>query len=92
MGNLVTVNVKLAESRRLRLGLLRGELAERSGLHINTLRAALGGGPVGVRTVRKLAGGLGVDYAALVIVASDDRPDVAQTPSAEPGAVLAGAA
>lgn len=81
IGRLVIDREKL-EARRLRLGLLRGELAERAGVHVNTLWRAARGEPISVVSARKIAAGLGVSLKRLLVAPGADAGK-AETTEAE---------
>ena len=62
----VRLDMAKVDARRLRLGLLRGELAERAGLHPNTMTRAAGGCGISVRTARQIAAALGLGLGSVV--------------------------
>jgi len=69
------LNRKRIEELRVRKAVLKAELAEAAGIHVNTLSAVLRGEPVGVIVLRKLAGALGVIPEELIKNVVDDQSE-----------------
>jgi transcriptional regulator with XRE-family HTH domain len=65
---MLTVNVEIAERRRLLMGLTKRRLAARARLSPNTVSTALAGREIGVGSASKLAEALGLKPERLIVV------------------------
>lgn len=71
---------------RVRRGLLKQELAQRAGIHVNTLAGALNGQPIRLTTARRLAEALAVPIKRILISGTvEHRRAGRRTPVGESG-------
>lgn len=73
-GKLVRIRSDVATHRRLRLGLLIGEVAEAAGVDVGTASRALRGLSVSIPTARAIAKALGLKYSSIVEIRPAEDP------------------